>query len=188
MLPHPPQTELSIFLLDVPDDIAGRIYEKAGVQPTDCDGVTPSVADRQSGFWYCVWKHNLLITITEGAKKAASLLSQGHAAIGLPGIYAGYRSKDEFGELFEARLIDELAVFATPEREMTFCFDYETRPETQQNIEIAISRTGGLLEECGAKVSVVTMPGPDKGVDDLIGAQGPLVYYKAYYEASTLKT
>ncbi|MCC5612991.1 AAA family ATPase, partial [Nostoc sp. CHAB 5834] len=61
---HPPQTELSIFLLDVPDDIARRIYEKAGVQPTDCD--------RQSGFWYCVWKHNLPVTITEGAKKAAS--------------------------------------------------------------------------------------------------------------------
>lgn len=109
---HPPQTELSIFLLDVPDDIAGRIYEKAGVQPTDCD--------RCFGFWYCVWKHNLPVTITEGAKKAASLLSQGHAAIGLPGIYAGYRSKDEFGELSEARLMDELAVFATPEREITF--------------------------------------------------------------------
>ncbi|WP_375491828.1 MobF family relaxase [uncultured Nostoc sp.] len=176
---HPPQTELSIFLLDVPDDIAGRIYEKAGVQPTDCD--------RQSGFWYCVWKHNLPVTITEGAKKAASLLSQGHAAIGLPGIYAGYRSKDEFGEQVKARLMDELAVFATPQREITFCFDYETRSETQRNIEIAISRTGRLLEEHGAKVTVVTLPGPDKGVDDLIVAQGPLVYEKAFYEASTLK-
>ncbi|MDZ7966401.1 MAG: MobF family relaxase [Nostoc sp. DedSLP03] len=176
---HPPQTELSIFLLDVPDDIAGRIYEKAGVQPTDCD--------RQSGFWYCVWKHNLPVTITEGAKKAASLLSQGHAAIGLPGIYAGYRSKDEFGEQTKARLMDELAVFATPERQITFCFDYETRPDTQRNIEIAISRTGRLLEESGASVSVVTLPGSDKGVDDLIVAQGPLAYEKAFYEASTLK-
>ncbi|ACC85356.1 MobF family relaxase [Nostoc punctiforme] len=176
---HPPQTELSIFLLDVPDDIAGRIYEKAGVKPTDCD--------RQSGFWYCIWKHNLPVTITEGAKKAASLLSQGHAAIGLPGIYAGYRSKDEFGEQTKARLMDELAVFATPERQITFCFDYETRLDTQRNIEIAISRTGRLLEESGASVSVVTLPGPDKGVDDLIVAQGPLAYEKAFYEASTLK-
>jgi conjugative relaxase-like TrwC/TraI family protein len=87
---HPPKTELSIFLLDVPDEIAERIYEKAGVKPTE--------SDRASGFWYCVCQHNLPVTITEGAKKAASLLSQGHAAIGLPGIYAGYRSLDEFGE------------------------------------------------------------------------------------------
>ncbi|QIR41816.1 relaxase domain-containing protein (plasmid) [Tolypothrix sp. PCC 7910] len=176
---HPPKTELSIFLLDVPDDIAERIYEKFGVQPSECD--------RTSGFWYCVWKHNLPVTITEGAKKAASLLSQGHPAIGLPGIYAGYRSKDELGEKMKAQLMDELAVFATPEREITFCFDYETRPETQRNIEIAISRTGRLLEERGASVSVVTLPGPSKGVDDLIVAQGALAYEKAYSSASTLK-
>ncbi|WP_414552520.1 MobF family relaxase [Anabaena sp. CCY 0017] len=176
---HPPKTELSIFLLDVPDDIAERIYEKAGVRPTE--------KERASGFWYCVWKHNLPVTITEGAKKAASLLSQGHVTIGLPGIYAGYRSKDEFGERVKARLMDELAVFATPGREMTFCFDYETRPETQRNIDIAISRTGGLLEEQGAKVNVVTLPGPDKGVDDLIVAQGALAYEQVYYEALTLK-
>ncbi|TVP62419.1 MAG: DUF3854 domain-containing protein, partial [Nodularia sp. (in: Bacteria)] len=176
---HPPKTELSIFLLDVPDDIAERIYEKAGVKPTE--------SDRASGFWYCVWKHNLPVTITEGAKKAASLLSQGHVTIGLPGIYAGYRSQDEFGERVKARLMDELAVFATPGREMTFCFDYETRPETQRNIDIAISRTGGLLEEQGAKVNVVTLPGTDKGVDDLIVAQGALAYEQVYYEALTLK-
>ncbi|BAY95699.1 relaxase domain-containing protein (plasmid) [Tolypothrix sp. PCC 7712] len=176
---HPPKTELSIFLLDVPDDIAESIYEKFGVQPSECD--------RASGFWYCVWKHNLPVTITEGAKKAASLLSQGHPAIGLPGIYAGYRSKDELGEKMKARLMDELAVFATPEREISFCFDYETRTETQRNIEIAISRTGRLLEEQGARVSVVTLPGPNKGVDDLIAAMGSLAYEKAYSEALTLK-
>lgn len=176
---HPPKTELSIFLLDVPDDIAQRIYEKYGIQPTE--------SDRKSGFWYCVWKHNLPVTITEGAKKAASLLSQGHAAIGLPGIYAGYRSKDSSGEQVKARLMDELAVFATPERKMTFCFDYETREETGRNIEIAISRTGRLLEERGAYVSVVTLPGPHKGVDDLIVAQGPMAYEKALSFSSTLK-
>ncbi|WP_414541727.1 MobF family relaxase [Nostoc sp. CCY0012] len=176
---HPPKTELSIFLLDVPDDLAERIYEKAGVQPTE--------SDKKSGFWYCVCQYNLPVTITEGAKKAASLLSQGHAAIGLPGIYAGYRSKDEFGEQVKARLMDELAVFVTPGREMTFCFDYETRPETQRNIDIAISRTGGLLAEQGVKVNVVTLPGPDKGVDDLIVAHGALAYHSVCSEALTLK-
>ncbi|WP_224095849.1 DUF3854 domain-containing protein [Nostoc sp. MS1] len=79
---HPLGTEKSIFLLDVPDDIAQSIYQKAGVNPSD--------SDLTSGFWYCVWKHNIPVTITEGAKKAASLLSQGHAAIGLAGINGGY--------------------------------------------------------------------------------------------------
>jgi conjugative relaxase-like TrwC/TraI family protein len=75
---HPPKVDLGIFLLHVPDEIAQKIYEKAGIDPTS--------EDRMRGFWYCTWKYSLPITITEGAKKAASLLSQGHAAIGLPGI------------------------------------------------------------------------------------------------------
>lgn len=161
---HPPKVDLSIFLLDVPDDIAERIYEKAGVQPTE--------SDRTSGFWYCVWKHNLPVTIIEGAKKAASLLSQSEAAIGLPGIYAGYRSKDELGNQRESVLHDELAVFATKNRDIKICFDYETRLKTQRNINIATYRTGQLLEVYGAKVSVISLPGPEKGVDDLIVAQG----------------
>ena len=167
---HPLKADLSIFLLDVPDFIANRIYQKAGVNPSE--------SDKASGFWYCVFQHNLPITITEGAKKAASLLSQGHAAIGLPGIYAGYRSKDEHGNEIKARLHEELAVFATLGRDIRFAFDYETKPKTQRNIEIAISRTGSLLERQGAVVSVVRLPGPDKGVDDLIKNAGTLAYEK----------
>uniref|UniRef100_UPI000D3F912F DUF3854 domain-containing protein n=1 Tax=Chlorogloea sp. CCALA 695 TaxID=2107693 RepID=UPI000D3F912F len=165
---HPPKTDLGIFLLDVPEYIAQKIYQKAGVDP--------SQEDRDRGFWYCAWKYNLPITLAEGAKKAASLLSQGHVAIGLPGIYAGYRSKDEQGRPIKAHLHEELAVFATLGRNISFCFDHETRPETKRNIEIAISRTGSLLQQQGAKVSVVSLPGPEKGVDDLIVAHSPLAY------------
>jgi conjugative relaxase-like TrwC/TraI family protein len=175
---HPPKADLSIFLLDVPNEIAERIYEKAGV--------SPAADERTSGFWYCIWKHNVPITITEGAKKAASLLSQGRAAIGLPGIYAGYRSKDEYGLPIKACLMEELAVFATKDREIRICFDYETRPDTKRNIDIAISRTGSLLEHQGAKVSVVNLPGPEKGVDDFIVAQGSLAYEKREREALPL--
>ncbi|MBW4456337.1 MAG: DUF3854 domain-containing protein [Nostoc indistinguendum CM1-VF10] len=161
---HPPKTGLSIFLLDVPMNIARQIYESAGVEP--------SISDRTSGFWYCVWKHNVPVTLTEGAKKAASLLSQGEAAIGLPGIYAGYRSKDGLGNEIVPVLHDELAVFATSNRDIKICFDYETRYKTKRNINIATSRTGQLLSDAGAQVSVVELPGPEKGVDDLIVVQG----------------
>jgi len=178
---HPPKIDLNIFLLDVTPPIAERIYQKSGVNPTQ--------GDRKSGFWYCVWKYNLPITIAEGAKKAASLLSQGHAAIGLPGISAGYRSpKDEFGrKIGKSYLREELAVFATKGREIKFCFDYETKPETKQNIERDISVTGWLLQKQGSLVKVITLPGPDKGVDDYIVAKGPLAYEKLSHEAINLR-
>lgn len=99
-------------------------------------------------------------------------MSQGEAAIGLPGIYAGYRSKDELGNPITPTLHDELAVFATPERDIKICFDYETKRTTKRNINIATYRTGQLLEEAGSNVSVISLPGPEKGVDDLIVAQG----------------
>ncbi|WP_392475916.1 DUF3854 domain-containing protein [Nostoc sp. C110] len=163
---HPPSVDLSIFLLDVPGVIAQNIYSKAGVNPSD--------SDRLSGFWYCVYKHNIPLVITEGAKKAASLLSHGHAAIGLPGISSGYRSpKNEWGKkIGDSYLADELAVFATSGREIKICFDYETKPETKLNIQRDICQTGSLLQEFGAVVKVITLPGPHKGVDDFIVAQG----------------
>lgn len=178
---HPPKVELSIFLLNVSEDIAERIYSKHKVNPTQ--------QERQSGFWYCVWKYNLPCAIAEGAKKAASLLSQGHAAIGLPGISAGYRTpKDEFGKkIGKSYLHEELAVFATPLREIKFCFDYETKPETKLNIERDISVTGRLLQKAGARVKVVSLPGPSKGVDDFIVVCGPLAYEKLSHEAKRLR-
>ncbi|NDJ26276.1 relaxase domain-containing protein [Nostoc sp. B(2019)] len=180
---HPPQVEGSIFLLDVPEHIADKIYKKAGVEP--------SLSDRASGFWYCVWKHNIPITLTEGAKKAGSLLSQGHATIGLPGITTGYRREktvmeDGTVEKGEAHLHQELAPFGCKGRSIKFCFDYETKPETKQNIESAISTTGKLLEKVGASVSVVDLPGPEKGADDFIVAQGGLAYEKLSHQAMKL--
>ncbi len=176
---HPPKVDLGIFLLHVPDEIAQKIYLKAGIDTNS--------EDRMRGFWYCAWKYNLPVTITEGAKKAASLLSQGHVAIGLPGIYAGYRSKDEQGRPIKAHLHEELAVFATLGREITFCFDYETRPETKRNTDIAISRTGSLLQQQGAIISVISLPGSEKGVDDLIVAHNPLAYEQLAVAALPLK-
>ncbi|MCC5654916.1 DUF3854 domain-containing protein [Nostoc sp. XA013] len=179
---HPPSVDLSIFLLDVPGVIAQNIYSKAGVNPSD--------SDRLNGFWYCVYKHNIPLVITEGAKKAASLLSQGHAAIGLPGISSGYRSpKNEWGQkIGDSYLADELAVFATPLREIKICFDYETKPETKLNIQRDIWKTGSLLQEFGAVVKVITLPGPDKGVDDFIVAQGGESFEKLSAGAISLES
>ncbi|MBD2472167.1 DUF3854 domain-containing protein [Nostoc sp. FACHB-145] len=161
---HPPKTPLSIFLLDVPDDTANLIYQRAGVSPSE--------SDRRSGFWYCVWKHNVPIIVTEGAKKAASLLSQGHAAIGLPGINAGYQTKDEQSNPIPIQLREEFAMFATPGRDIKLCFDHDTKPKTIVNVHKALLKTGLLLQQAGANVSVISLPLPDKGIDDFIVNNG----------------
>ncbi|MGF2037176.1 MAG: DUF3854 domain-containing protein [Nostoc sp. CmiVER01] len=167
---HPYKVELSIFLLEVPKEIAELIYFKAGVNP--------SASDRQSGFWFSVWKHNIPVTIAEGAKKAASILTQGDAAIGLPGVNAAYRSKDDQGNPIESKLRSEIAMFATPDREMRICFDHDSKSKTQVNVGKALIKTSQLLVNHGAKVIVITLPGPEKGVDDLIAAQGAAAYEK----------
>lgn len=167
---HPYKAELSIFLLEVPKEIAELIYFKAGVDP--------SASDRQSGFWYSVWKHNIPVTIVEGAKKAASILTQGDAAIGLPGVNAAYRSKDDQGNPIESKLRSEIAMFATPDREVRICFDHDSKSKTQVNVGKALIKTSQLLVNHGAFVKIITLPGPEKGVDDLIAAQGAAAYEK----------
>ncbi|BAT56753.1 hypothetical protein NOS3756_57650 (plasmid) [Nostoc sp. NIES-3756] len=176
---HPPKTQLSTFLLDVPDNIANQVYQRAGVDPTE--------RDRRSGFWYCVWKHNVPVIVTEGAKKAASILSLGHAAIGLPGINAGYRSKDEQGNLIQPQLREEFAMFATPGRDIKFCFDHDTKPKTVANVHKAQLKTGKLLQEAGAKVSIIALPGPDKGVDDFIVNNGAQKFQALVNDAQSLQ-
>ncbi|MEJ6487622.1 DUF3854 domain-containing protein [Nostoc punctiforme UO1] len=167
---HPYKDELSIFLLEVPKDIAEFIYSKAGVNP--------SATDRQSGFWYSVWKHNIPVTIVEGAKKAASVLTQGDAAIGLPGVNAAYRSKDDQGNPIESQLRSEIAMFSTNGREIRICFDHDSKSKTQVNVGKALIKTSQLLVNHGAAVKIITLPGPEKGVDDLIAALGAAVYEK----------
>ncbi|WP_313934941.1 DUF3854 domain-containing protein [Nostoc sp. FACHB-857] len=172
------------------------------------------------------------ITITEGAKKAASLLSQGHAAIGLAGINGGYyktnnqldnridneikkdeiksdptlaviepdeiesdETQDDTNKAQNNQLVGnqthilhpELAVFATTGRDFKICFDFDTTPKTKKNVDAATLRTGQLLEANGGEVSVISLPGPDKGVDDFIVAQGSEAFAQLHAQALPIK-
>ena len=81
-----------------------------------------------------------------------------------------------------------MTVFATKSREIKICFDYESLPETKLNIQRDIWKTGSLLQEFGAAVKVVTLPGPDKGVDDFIVAQGGESFEKLSAGAISLES
>jgi hypothetical protein len=133
--------------------------------------VDPDTEDR--GFWQWVLDNPMLkIVITEGAKKAASLLSAGYLAIGLPGIYGGYRSKINGVDCIPF-LIPQLKIFTSKEREFVFAFDNDTNPSTVKNVRIAATKTARLLKRNGCNVSVASwLILPYKGVDDLIAGLG----------------
>ncbi|MFM5962862.1 MAG: DUF3854 domain-containing protein, partial [Dolichospermum sp.] len=90
---HPAGVATRAFFLRVPKRIWQMISDKYGVLIGD-----------YTEFWEWVLNHDIPITITEGAKKAAALLSCGIVAIGLPGINSGYRKIDNVGRFLIADL------------------------------------------------------------------------------------
>jgi hypothetical protein len=109
------------------------------------------------------------IVLTEGGKKALSLLSLGYVAIGLYGVNGGYRSKDEFGYPIQPRLISELEPFAA--RTLTLAFDQDVKQSTRHTV-------------AGSTVNIAQwQPQQGKGVDDLIVTLGASAWQQAYDNA-----
>jgi hypothetical protein len=127
------------------------------------------------------------ILIVEGAKKAAALLSRGYSAIALPGVFNGRRvMRDEWGQRYSESLIPELAIFTATGRPIYFCFDHDTKASTIHQVKLAIATTGKLLEDAGCTVNVIDLPGPEKGVDDFLVAQGDAAFQQCYAAALPL--
>ena len=141
-------------------------------------------------FWRWTLKTpEMPLLITEGAKKAGSLLTAGYAAIALPGVYNGYRQpKDEQGNrVGKPKLIPQLEAFAGAGREVVFVFDSDTKPKTVANVHKATLTTGKLLQQQGCKVSVITWSYPEKGVDDLMAARGAECFHALYNDRISLE-
>lgn len=177
---HPAKEPTRAFFLAVPDGVAERIYQRYGV--------TPTAEDRAQGFWHVVWKYCIPITITEGCKKAGCLLSNGYAAIALPGVNSGYRSKDALGNPIPPYLIEDVKYFAVPGREVILAFDQDEKPETRNKVNRALSRFGGLLAQQGCSVRVAQWDGAaGKGVDDLVVNRGSAAWDQSYNQALLLE-
>jgi hypothetical protein len=120
------------------------------------------------------------VILTEGVKKAAALLSQGFAAIGLPGIWGGYRKKSG-----NPCLLPQLAVFASSGRQVYFAFDQDEKPTTRLHNRKAVGCTARLLQQHGSAVSIISWSPWIKGCDDLIVAKGA-EYFEQCYESFIL--
>jgi late competence protein required for DNA uptake (superfamily II DNA/RNA helicase) len=181
---HPPQTPTGVFALRVPLTIWQRIAQRISINI-----LTEEVDNKQDdlGFWSWVIEHpEIPICITEGAKKAGALLTAGYVTIALPGIHNGYRTpKDELGRrIGKSHLIPQLQKLANSGRKIYLVFDQETKPKTQQAVNLALQRMGYLFSQANCEVKVVTWNDTDgKGVDDLLINRGEDYFQQVYQKA-----
>jgi hypothetical protein len=161
------------YLPHVPPAIRHRIVERYGI-----------AVPMSGSFWKWLTDHpEVPILLTEGGKKALSLLSLGYVAIALYGVNGGYRSKDDFGYPIKPHLVPEIECFAAG-RSLLLAFDQDVKPSTRHTVALAIRRFSHLLMQAGGGVSIAQwQPKQGKGVDDLIVTQGAAAWHQVYANA-----
>jgi Domain of unknown function (DUF3854)/AAA domain len=159
----------TVYLPVIPDSIRMKISERHGRPVPMGDDV----------FWLWAMDTDLPIVITEGAKKALSLLSQGHIALALVGVNGGY-SVSEASEngpvsLDRPKLIGTVESFlCSPDRRVTLAFDQDEKAQTKAKVRSALVKFGKLLTEAKADVYVASWDGNrGKGIDDIAAKVGP---------------
>jgi len=175
---HPPQTPTEIFRLKMPRHLWQRIANRYNIP-----------IGNYVDFWQWVKDHpQIPITITEGVKKAAALLSKGYVALALPGVWSGVRTpRDKNGNRTgQSYLIRELKQFAQPDRLHYLAFDQDQRRSTKRKVNDAIAKTGKLLKNSGCQVKVISWDADYKGIDDFIVALG-LRLDQVFLEAKDLE-
>lgn len=165
----PPKIPTEILALKVPVHIWEKIARRYDVQLPDN---YREALECPAIFWKWVINNpKVPLIITEGAKKAAAILSTSYVAIALPGIRSGYRiSKDAGGEVIGMpSLIPQLQTFAQPERRIYFCFDQDSKRNTRRDVNSAIAKSSKLFKKFGCIPLVISWDGKlGKGIDDAL--------------------
>lgn len=161
------------YLPPLPPEIRAKIAARYGVD-----------VPMEGSFWDWVPQHpELQIIVTEGAKKALALLSQGYIAIALYGANGGYRSQDG------KRWIAPALLPYVENREIILAFDQDVKPTAIKRVTVALARFGALITQAGGNVAVATWDSSQgKGVDDLIVAGGIEAWETVLATAQPLKT
>jgi hypothetical protein len=166
------------FLPHVPASIRAKISKRYG-----CD------IPLEGSFWHWLALNpKIEIILTEGGKKALSLMSLGYVAIALYGSRGGVLENDIIGgqkvRKLKPELIPDLQRFADPGRKITIALDQDDKPKTRADVSAALSRLGFMLGMTCAKAFVAGWkPIQGKGVDDLIVKCGAGAWEKAHSEA-----
>ena len=124
-----------LFVPRVSVRIASEIARKLGMVRDFNLVLAPEAEDRE--FWDWFLSTGLPLIITEGAKKAAALVSAGYPAIALNGIWGwGTNEKDMFGEIERGSRGESLKILNADletfldDREIVLAFDRDDSPLT----------------------------------------------------------
>ncbi|MDJ0599560.1 MAG: DUF3854 domain-containing protein [Crocosphaera sp.] len=173
----PPFEPVEAICLKVSRRIGLKVAKKAGLfkeyrerireQWIMTEGITYKEFLRQKDqlFWKWVRENpTVAIAVVEGSKKAGALLSQGIAAVSVPGIWNG-SPKDENGN---PTLLPQLQYFAQPGREIVIVFDQDEKLKTQACVIAARERLASCFRDACCKVLFLSWDTPEKGIDDAI--------------------
>jgi putative DNA primase/helicase len=173
-----------LFVPRVSVRVASEIANKLGMV-RDLSPVLASEAE-DLGFWDWFLSTGLPLIITEGAKKAAALVSAGYPAIALNGVWGwGTNEKDMFGEIERGDRGESLKILNPDlepfldDREIVLAFDREDSPVTIRKVEAAKTRFREEMEGIVDGVTQLKWSG-HKGIDDFIAAKGVKALDKAY--------
>ena len=167
----PPQTPNRVTYFRVPLHLWSRVAARYGIKRYHSPLALRLTARTEPiNFWSWVQSHSSVpVILTEGEKKAGSLLSQGYAAISVPGIWGGRNGKEVDPE---QKLHRDLLPLANPGRTFIILFDYDQKQSTREAVYKATLATAKAIEATGASCKVALLPGPQKGVDDFITSRG----------------
>jgi putative DNA primase/helicase len=165
-----------LFVPRVSVRVAAEIARKLGMVRDLNPVLAPEAEDR--GFWDWFLSTGLPLIITEGAKKAAALVSAGYPAIAL-------NEKDMFGEIERGDRGESLKILNPDlepfldDREIVLAFDRDDSPVTIRKVEAAKTRFREEMEGVVDGVTQLKWSG-HKGIDDFIAAKGVKALDKAY--------
>lgn len=161
--------------LRVPAAVAQAVADRWGLHlPT---AVSADSTGDAGAFWrWLAAEPGLPVVATEGAKKAAALLTAGVPAVALPGVDNGAKRTGEKGpdgrRTGPVKLLPDLAALTWGKRRAWVLFDWSDSERGRRDVARAARRLGRHLRAAGAVVEVGICPGPHKGADDHLAAGG----------------
>ena len=192
---------LQLFIPRISWAIGRKIAAKAGsvveAKYLDRMDATANPSDEDCHFWDWYLSTSLPIVITEGSKKACSLISAGYPAIGLNGIWGwGTNDRDMFGNIEKddrgkslKNIHPDLEPFLDG-REIVLALDREATPDKVKMVEMAKAAFVRALDGEGIVVTDLkwrNAKGNTKGIDDYIAAKGVKALDKAYAKRSEIQ-
>ena len=125
--------------------------------------------------WLWFLRRGCTVWITEGAKKTAALLTAGKLAIGLSGIWNGCDKDEKSGKSYLKPQLRRALNFGV--KRVIAAFDWaEPDSQGEKDVRGAVDRLCRVIsiESKGTiECHVIDLPGPEKGVDDILVAHGP---------------